>query len=250
LDPDLILSDNRYGCRHKSCFSILVTHQLHFPGLPVWARTAPEWWVNETAVKFDEVWIPDYPGKIGLSGNLSESRKKINKRYIGPLTRLKVSRHPKKWDWIALISGVEPARSKFTEKILEIFAQLPGARLLIEGRPGEIREIITNGVHVLNYANATTLSRILSSADIVVARAGYSTIMDLASFQLKSILIPTAGQPEQEYLAEWLDNHRWCHVFSEDQLSAEGMLTALRYPRVMPRLAAGEDLLEQAVGRL
>jgi predicted glycosyltransferase len=42
----------------------------------------------------------------------------------------------------------------------------------------------------------------------VIARAGYSTIMDLIAIQQKAILVPTPGQKEQEYLGEHLQHHR------------------------------------------
>ena len=41
-------------------------------------------------------------------------------------------------------------------------------------------------------------------AEFILSRSGYSTIMDIAALQKKSILIPTPGQTEQEYLADHL----------------------------------------------
>ena len=43
----------------------------------------------------------------------------------------------------------------------------------------------------------------LLGASRIIARSGYSTIMDLAALGVKdkAELIPTPGQPEQEYLA-------------------------------------------------
>ena len=40
-------------------------------------------------------------------------------------------------------------------------------------------------------------------SDIVLSRSGYSTLMDLALFGKKAILVPTPGQTEQEYLASY-----------------------------------------------
>ena len=44
---------------------------------------------------------------------------------------------------------------------------------------------------------------LLRKAKRIIARSGYSTIMDLACIGAlaKAELIPTPGQPEQEYLA-------------------------------------------------
>ena len=41
-------------------------------------------------------------------------------------------------------------------------------------------------------------------AEFIVSRSGYSTVMDIAALRKKSILIPTPGQTEQEYLADYL----------------------------------------------
>jgi len=41
-------------------------------------------------------------------------------------------------------------------------------------------------------------------AEFIISRSGYSTIMDIVALQKKSILVPTPGQTEQEYLAKHL----------------------------------------------
>ena len=40
----------------------------------------------------------------------------------------------------------------------------------------------------------------------VVCRSGYSSLMDLAVLDKKTIIVPTPGQSEQEYLAEIHDH--------------------------------------------
>jgi predicted glycosyltransferase len=42
------------------------------------------------------------------------------------------------------------------------------------------------------------------SADWVVCRSGYSSVMDLVKLGQKAVLVPTPGQTEQEYLAHYL----------------------------------------------
>ena len=44
----------------------------------------------------------------------------------------------------------------------------------------------------------------ISQANYVIARSGYTTVMDLLKLGQKAILVPTPGQTEQEYLAEYL----------------------------------------------
>ena len=69
-------------------------------------------------------------------------------------------------------------------------------------------------ITILPYMNDAELAHALRSASHIIARSGYSTIMDLEALGLLTTnsqlptarieLIPTPGQPEQEYLSEWL----------------------------------------------
>ena len=56
-----------------------------------------------------------------------------------------------------------------------------------------------------NHLPAEELNKALVQSKLVIARSGYTTVMDIAALQKKSILIPTPGQTEQEYLAESLE---------------------------------------------
>lgn len=44
----------------------------------------------------------------------------------------------------------------------------------------------------------------MSEASLIISRCGYSTVMDIAAIKKRSILVPTPGQTEQEYLARHL----------------------------------------------
>ena len=52
---------------------------------------------------------------------------------------------------------------------------------------------------------------IMQNAGVIICRSGYSTIMDLAELGLSAILVPTPGQPEQEYLAGYLSRQGFFH---------------------------------------
>lgn len=45
-------------------------------------------------------------------------------------------------------------------------------------------------------------------SDMIISRCGYTTVMDLIKLQKKAILIPTPGQTEQEYLAQYLSEKK------------------------------------------
>jgi UDP-N-acetylglucosamine:LPS N-acetylglucosamine transferase len=64
------------------------------------------------------------------------------------------------------------------------------------------------------------LSMILDSA-IVICRPGYSTLMDLATLGKNAILIPTPGQTEQEYLAEYLMDKGFFYSVSQGNFDPE-----------------------------
>ena len=56
-------------------------------------------------------------------------------------------------------------------------------------------------------------------AEFIIGRSGYSTVMDIAALQKKSILIPTPGQTEQEYLADHLKKKRFAFCIKQNDLS-------------------------------
>ena len=67
---------------------------------------------------------------------------------------------------------------------------------------------LASNISVYNHLPAEELNQKANEASVVISRCGYSTVMDLASVKTKSILIPTPGQTEQEYLAKHLmKNH-------------------------------------------
>ena len=58
------------------------------------------------------------------------------------------------------------------------------------------------------YLSDEELQNAILGAERIIARSGYSTIMDLYTLGVleKAELIPTPGQPEQEYLAQYLSD--------------------------------------------
>jgi UDP-N-acetylglucosamine:LPS N-acetylglucosamine transferase len=64
-------------------------------------------------------------------------------------------------------------------------------------------------VTVCNYMSTEELQENILKADKIICRSGYSSIMDLHALGKlqNATLIPTPGQTEQEYLAEYISNH-------------------------------------------
>lgn len=59
----------------------------------------------------------------------------------------------------------------------------------------------------------------MSKAEWVISRSGYSTVMDIAMLGKKAILVPTPGQPEQEYLGEYLSAKGFAPALTQKDFS-------------------------------
>lgn len=187
-----VVSDNRPAGRISGIPSAYITHQLQIKAGLISSRASAlhAKYYN----RFDEVWVPDSEA-LSLSGDLS-SRVTSKVRWLGPLSRLKAVPQKKSIPWAAVLSGPEPARTQWENEILKVKDQLPEGGVIVRGKPGE-----SNGDGMVAYMSVDELSQLYADTDIIIARSGYSTLMDLAHLGKKALLVPTPGQTEQEYLA-------------------------------------------------
>jgi len=211
---DVVISDNRFGLFHHRVKTIYITHQLSFEtGNPVFNRIAASihhWFIK----KYSCCWVPDFE-KEPLAGNLSRTSRKIKHlRYIGCLSRFeKIDPIEKKYDLLVLISGPEPQRTIFENLILDQTQDYPGVVLLVRGLPAD-DHIIQNkqsyqqNIIFKNHVNGHELCILMQQSKLVICRSGYTSVMDLLKIRQKAVLIPTPGQPEQEYLARYLSEKK------------------------------------------
>lgn len=214
---DALISDNRFGCWSASIPSVFLTHQIHLKvptllGLGTFAK-----WNNHRLIRrYDECWIPDVEGEPNLSGTLSHGRMLPNARYVGVLSRMKKMTVEKRYDIIAVLSGPEPQRTFFEEKIIEQTEKLPYTTLIVKGKTDSNTHSQNNCIHTVAYLTKDDLNEAILASDMVITRSGYSTLMDLAALQKRQvILVPTPGQTEQEYLAERF--HKQGIFFTQNQ---------------------------------
>lgn len=213
-----IISDNRYGCYSKSVPSALVSHQLHIEaGLLSW----PVNWINRRFLRpFDAIWVPDDPIKEQrISGRLSRSRGiEPPVGYVGILSRFK-SRSPSSSSGrvLALLSGPEPQRTQLEEMVFDFMREHPHYLQwhVVRGTTEPAATPIPPQVQVDDLLPAEALKQAIQGADLVVARSGYSTLMDLAVLGKKALLIPTPGQTEQLYLARRMKKKGWVHTVAQ-----------------------------------
>ena len=223
LQIDVVISDNRYGCWNPRCHSIFITHQIFIPA-PIFKNTIRQinfWFMS----RYRQVWIPDWQGDHNLSADLSHGKTiPQNAKYIGPLSRFynteKLVKHKIQYKVCAILSGPEPQRSVLEDILIEQICKLQLPAIIIRGLP-ENSNIRKNFecIEFVNHLPKDALLKVMLSAENIICRSGYSSIMDLQLLEQKAILIPTPGQKEQEYLAANLSARKIC--FSSNQHSFE-----------------------------
>ncbi len=235
---DLVVSDNRFGLfanytqTQKTLFSsrktdqegnkvrtevrsVYITHQLHIM-LPKgwrWAEPIAEWAHRQVWKHYDEVWVPDRK-ENGLSGKLSHGVTNDPRvQFIGTLSRfegcagMEIESDYKDYEVVAVLSGPEPQRSLFEKTIQERYAGRTERVLIVEGKVNRPPTRLRHGnITRVAHLNDTDMAAALLGARKIIARSGYSTLMDLDALGVteKAEWVATPGQSEQEYLADRL----------------------------------------------
>jgi uncharacterized protein (TIGR00661 family) len=232
---DLIISDNRLGLYHSTIPCIYITHQLQIKT----GKRFTEWLAQKIHYffinKYNTCWVPDNAIGNDLAGALSHPRQlpAIPVKYLGPLSRFEKVSIEKKYDLLLLISGPEPQRTILEKVLLHELKGFTGKVLLVRGLPGNTETAITNTdtITTADHLSATDLNTAIEQADWIICRSGYTTIMDLVKLGKKAILIPTPGQTEQEYLADYLlQQKRLYSVLQKDFSLAKALEHAKHFP--------------------
>lgn len=201
---DLIISDNRFGLYHQTVESIYITHQLNIQA-GFFSGIANK--IHHSFIRnFSKVWIPDFESdKESLAGVLSKPNSKFKITYINPLSRLMNTLEvTEKIDYLFLLSGPEPLRTQFENEILDLIKTSAKKITLVRGTSILLQKEISCGITIINFANAQQLSQLITNANCIICRSGYSTLMDLHHLKKTNlVLVPTPEQTEQEYLATY-----------------------------------------------
>ena len=202
-----IISDNRYGCYQKNIPSAIICHQLTLQHKNFLSKKIMNEVHFKLLNKFDEIWIPDYK-ENNLAGEISKTKNKklLQKiKHIGALSRLKNEHLEKKYDFAIILSGPEPQRTILENTLYQQTISLNKKTAFVRGVSSKENHLeSTKKVKIFSLLESTQLNKILNQTEIVICRAGYSSIMDLVILNKKAIIIPTLGQTEQEYLARHL----------------------------------------------
>jgi uncharacterized protein (TIGR00661 family) len=245
-----IISDCRYGCHHPSVKSVFLSHQLLIQLRGGWRvmRALVNFVHKKMISRFDECWVPDYPDRF-FSGELSKMS--LNRlRFIGPLSTMQRSRmRPEsKYKVLAVLSGPEPQRSVFAGLIRSQLKKIAGQWLIVHGLPEQPE---SHGQGEVSFMTRRDLNEAMERAEIVVARSGYSTVMDVAAVGAHAIFVPTPGQTEQLYLAERLMTERIACCQQQDQLNlGEAINAAPNFTGFPVMNGVGDELVNLAVHSL
>lgn len=214
-----IISDNRFGVYSKKVPSVYMTHQLKvLSGKTTFITTK----IHQQFIrKFDECWIPDVEENPNFSGDLGHLKKlHFNLKYLGILSRFQPKELEIKYDLLLLLSGPEPQRTLLENKLLMELKDFKGRVLMVRGVFSAAEITAPGNFKIVNYLLANELEEAIKQSNLVIARSGYSTIMDLAVLGKKAFFIPTPGQFEQEYLAKRLQENLVAPYAKQDEFTA------------------------------
>jgi hypothetical protein len=165
--------------------------------------------------------VPDHENEPNLSGDLGHPnyRSPVPVKYIGPLTRFTPTNRASIPHKITIVlSGPEPQRTLLEEKCLRELGEWKGEVTMIRGLPLGGKPIDTPAHwQAFDHLSGEALQQEIEAAEWVIARCGYSTLMDLSVLNKKAILIPTPGQPEQAYLAVWIQRQAFAHCVEQHE---------------------------------
>ncbi len=204
---DLVISDNCFGMFCSKAKTVFITHQINIQVPQSKILEKMVYRLNSFFIKkFDRLWIPDYKGNFSLAGALSQDNIPAKKYYyIGIKSRFEnLQCSPDQYKYVAIVSGVEPQRTVFEQKLREIFLQTDEKALIISGNPQQDNSVTQENLTIVPHLDDIQFCSAVRGAQVIIARSGYSTIMDLYVLGKKAILVPTPGQTEQEYLARFL----------------------------------------------
>jgi UDP-N-acetylglucosamine transferase subunit ALG13 len=253
---DAVISDNRYGFYSKKVFSVFITHQLQVRTSLGFAKLFVRKQTYKRINKFNECWVPDFEGNLNIAGELSHPKTlpKIPVKYIGMLSRFKPKAYTNNvYKYLIIISGPEPQRTIFEENIFAFARSCKEKILIVRGKPEEKNSIEEKfNCKIYNHLATAELQDAFNTSEFIISRCGYTSVMEILSLRKKSILIPTPGQTEQEYLAKHLMKQNWCYTFSQNEDFNSHLIKAENFKYKLPQIntAQYENILKDFISAL
>ncbi|MBT3465373.1 hypothetical protein HOD20_02540 [archaeon] len=205
---DIIISDARPGIYDSEVPSYLINHHIKIPlqGFLKSSKYITEFAFFALKNKYKKILIPDFETN-SLAGEYTHDFNYLNEEdyeYLGLISMINKKQNKKKdIDYFFSISGPEPQRTVFEKKIMTNIKKIQGKIVITLGKPEKYFKKKEGNVEIYSFLDKKKQSEMMSRAKLVITRSGYTTLMDLAQIGQKALLIPTKGQPEQEYLAKY-----------------------------------------------
>jgi len=230
------ISDNRFGVYNSNIPAVYITHQLTVLSGKTTGITSK---THQKNIKnFNECWVPDFENELNFSGDLGRlETTDFNLKYLGILSRFKPVKCTNKYNLLIVLSGPEPQRTLLENKLFLELKNYQGKVLFVRGTIENNLKLETSNltigqsrnIKIRNYLLKDALEKALNESEIVIARSGYSSIMDLAVLGKKAFFIPTPGQFEQEYLAKTLKDKLIAPFSNQQDFSLEKLNEIVNY---------------------
>ena len=230
------ISDNRFGVYNSNIPAVYITHQLTVLSGKTTGITSK---THQKNIKnFNECWVPDFENELNFSGDLGRlETTDFNLKYLGILSRFKPVKCTNKYNLLIVLSGPEPQRTLLENKLFLELKNYQGKVLFVRGTIENNLKLETSNltigqsrnIKIRNYLLKDALEEALNESEIVIARSGYSSIMDLAVLGKKAFFIPTPGQFEQEYLAKTLKDKLIAPFSNQQDFSLEKLNEIVNY---------------------
>jgi predicted glycosyltransferase len=234
---DLVISDNRFGLWNRKVTTVYVTHmpRIPFPKRMRFLEFIGIFLHRKIIKKYSFCFIPDLPGTINVSGRLSHGMKlPANVRYIGLLSRFQTEADQDRniqrtQQNLVILSGPEPQREIFKQKLIMLFKGKDQATVILGGQPSKNDDVVKTGnITFYNHLPSAEMKNLIESSQNIISRSGYTTVMELISLNCSALLVPTPGQTEQEYLAEYLLGKGWFSTIAQSELKNGTTLPTVR----------------------
>jgi hypothetical protein len=257
---DIVISDNRFGLWNRDTTTAYFTHmpRIPFPKAMRWLEFIGVRLHRAAIEKFSLCFIPDLPGEINVSGRLSHGIDLPgNARFTGILSRFAtqgVSSGENLFNFshsTVILSGPEPQKGILKEKLSGWLKDLDHTVIMLEGKPAKKGPAEKHG-NIVYYSHlpGPEMKLLIEGSDYIFCRSGYTTIMELISLKRSALLIPTPGQTEQEYLADYLSGKGWFNTVSQENIKGGILIHTGRPGWPDEILTRSEVLLRRALNEL
>lgn len=248
---DIVISDNRYGCHTAQAQCYIITHQLNILMPPGWQ------WMERMVNRFNHAQLRNFTGVWCPANNaafpqaLLRGSNELNATFIGFLSRMQPMPSARQYAITAICSGPEPQRGLLQEALTKQLSALNAPAMLVGGKVEKTQKVKEKGsLTIVNYMNSEELNKLIAASAVIIARPGYSTVMDLMRTGSPAIFIPTPGQTEQTYIAAELMQQGIAYTMPQAELNVQKALKECNNYAGFGRFAGTNDLLTQAINNI